>query len=804
MKKYLFLFTLFIFSISFAQQTKKSVKASRIDKSPTIDGVLNENFWQNAEVANDFVMYQPGDGTPELPNKKSVVKVAYDNEAIYFGATLYDNTPNKIPMQFGGRDSFKNTDYFLVRLNPFNDGQNDFEFVVMSTNSQADAKVFPDGDEDFSWNAVWDSEVTLNEDGWLVEIKIPYSQLRFANTPVQTWGVNFIRKINYLNEQYVWNPINKSVGEVSFYAGELTGFENIEPPTRLTFYPYTSGTFSNYDSDSQFDANFGLDIKYGLSESYTLDVTLIPDFGQTAFDETVLNLGPFEQKYSEKREFFTEGTELFTKGNLFYSRRIGNKPVGYDAVEDDLLENEIILDNPTTVNMINAIKLSGRDKNGLGIGVFNAITEKTMATVKDTITGEIREQVTEPLTNYNVFVIDQQFNKNSSVSLVNTNVLRNGGFRDANTTAFIYNISDKESKYNLQGNVRLSNVKEDGENTSGYAGYVAVGKTYGNYQYSIEYVRYNDTYDIKDLGYNNKNNYNNYNTKVSYQIFEPTKVFDKYEINFEGTLSYLTSPNTYTGNQLELDANFTTTKRLSFGANLETGIGYQYDYHEPRVDNRYFKQQSVFESDFWISTDYRKKLALDATINYAVRFNNSDNNFKGLELAPRYRFTDKFEMIYILTYGKLMNEYGYVDELDNGDIIFGNRDSKEVTNSLSGQLNFNTKSSLSLSFRYYWSPVQYKDQYYLLNDDGTLSPSNYSENNDINYNIWNLDLNYTWQFAPGSFLVALYRNSILNEDDMSYIDFNENLSNLFDQPINNVISLKLIYYLDYNQLKSWL
>jgi hypothetical protein len=602
----------------------------------------------------------------------------------------------------------------------------------------------------------------------------------------------------------VWSPIDKSVGEISIYAGEITNIENIEPPTRLSFYPYASGTFSNYDGDSQFDENFGLDIKYGLSESYTLDVTLIPDFGQTAFDDVTLNLGPFEQQYSEKREFFTEGTELFSKGGLFYSRRIGSEPTGYDDVEENLQENEEILDNPSKVNMINAIKLSGRDKNGLGIGIFNAITEKTVAKIKDTITGEVREQVTEPLANYNVFVIDQQFNKNSSVSFVNTNVLRNGEFRDANTSALLFDISDKQNKYNVSGNLKMSNVQENGENTAGYSGYLEIGKRFGNLQYSVEHFRNDENYDIKDFGFQRRNNYSNYEGHISYQIFEPTKTFDRYRIKFDAALEYLNSPNTYTGNDLELDAFFMTSKRLAFGANIETSIGEQYDYYEPRVEGRYFKQLGAFEFGGWFSTDYRKKFAFDARTYFAIRYQNGNNYYKSFNFEPRYRFSDKFQMVYNIDFGKSLNEKGYVTELNNGDIIFGNRDSKEITNTLSSQLNFSTKSSLTLSFRHYWSPVTYSDQYYLLNEDGTLSNSTYYDNNDINYNIWNLDLNYTWQFAPGSFLVALYRNSIFNEDDLSDLDFNENLQNLFEQPINNVISLKLIYYLDYNQVKAWL
>jgi len=151
-----------------------------------------------------------------------------------------------------------------------------------------------------------------------------------------------------------------------------------------------------------------------------------------------------------------------------------------------------------------------------------------------------------------------------------------------------------------------------------------------------------------------------------------------------------------------------------------------------------------------------------------------------------------------------VNELGYVNELENGNVIFGKRDVENITNTIAGKLSFNTKSSLSLSFRYYWSPVTYEDNFYTLNTDGTLENNSYYDNHNINYNIWNLDLSYSWEFAPGSQLVALYRNSIFNEDDLSHLDFGKNLDNLFNEPVTNNISLKFIYYLDYNKLKTWL
>ena len=145
-----------------------------------------------------------------------------------------------------------------------------------------------------------------------------------------------------------------------------------------------------------------------------------------------------------------------------------------------------------------------------------------------------------------------------------------------------------------------------------------------------------------------------------------------------------------------------------------------------------------------------------------------------------------------------------MNELEDGAIIFGNRDLKNVTNSISSKLSFNTKSSMALSFRHYWSPVDYDTNYYVLNDLGRLDDHSYSENHDINYNIWNLDLSYSWEFAPGSQLVALYRNSIFNSDEYADLNFKENLDNLFNEPVTNNFSLKFIYYLDYNKLKNWL
>jgi hypothetical protein len=802
MKKKFFIIFLLIFLQTHAQIVKKSVKASHIDKRPTIDGILDENFWQNAAIADDFVMLEPGDGDPEREDYKTIVKVAYDNDAIYIGAILFDPNPKEIPMQFSNRDQIGNVDFFLVAINPNNDGQNDTMFIVSSTGAQADAKT-TNGDQDFSWNSVWKSAVKVNEDSWSVEIKLPYNVLRFSNANNEPWGINFSRKILNLNEEYSWNYIDRKIGSFSQYAGVLTNIINISPPVRLNFFPYASSTYTTFEEDSEFNKSLGMDLKYGISESFTLDATLIPDFGQAAFDNQVLNLGPFEQRYSEQRAFFTEGTELFEKGNLFYSRRVGNTAVGYDDVEENLLDNEEIVNNPSKVNMLNALKLSGRTNKGLGIGVFNAITEKTSATIKNIETNELRTEVTEPLANYSVLVVDQQFNKNSSVTFVNTNVTRNGSPRDANVSAFIFDVFDKNNKYNISGNYKLSNVYENGENTSGYSTFLKFAKTFGNYQYDFGYSAINNSYDIRDLGFLGRTNFSNYFGEFSYRIFEPYKNFNSIRFTFEWFLAYQNKPYAYSRNNFEFNARFTTVNRFAFGARIESNIGAQKDFDEPRIENRYFKENARMNSNIWLSTDYRNKFALDLRFYYLTRYNDN-NKFYGFLFSPRYRFSDKFQMVYRFDTRNYENDKGYITDLEDGSIIFGNRNYKAITNSLSSQLSFSTKSSLALSFRHYWSPVTYDPTFFELNTDGTLANSTYNEIHDVNYNVWNLDLNYTWEFAPGSQLIALYRNSIFNEDTQSSLSFTDNLDNLFQEPVSTTFSIKMIYFLDYNKLKTWL
>lgn len=804
MFKKIIILKLFVLTIGslYAQnnQNRKKVTTTRATKAPKIDGLLNDDAWKNAELLTNFVIFRPENGTAVKDEYQTTVKVIYDDNAVYISAEMLDPDPENIPQEFAVRDNFSQADFFLVTINPNDDGQNPFEFVVQSTGNQADSKV-SNGNEDFNWSAVWESAAKITDKGWNVEIKLPYRAIRFANRPVQSWGFNFHRRLERLNEQHTWTHIDNSVGRWTQYDGLVEGFTNIKPPTRLNLYPYASATSISFNGETTYDYSVGMDLKYGLSENFTLDATLIPDFSQVGFDNVELNLGPFEQQFTEQRQFFTEGTELFNIANLFYSRRIGAAPIDQFNVASNLSVDEEIIDYPGKVTMLNAVKISGRTKKGLGIGFFNAITETTKATIKNNTTGETRQEVIDPFTNYNILVLDQQFNQNSNVSLINTNVTRDGRFRDANVTALDWHIETKDSKYNADGSFRMSNISDDVFNpNTGYTFDNSFGYNSGNWNWEIGYNFTNKDFNPNDLGIQFGNDQQTIYGSAGWRTLQPTKKFNRYNFNFYNQANFQHFSGAFTGYNAGFGASAQTRKRFTFGGNLNYGSERR-DYFEPRqgtTSGVYFLRPERLNVNTWISTNSQKKLELNADVYYNM-FTNHPQEGYGFSVSPRYRFTNQFSLQYSLRFNKRFNDQGYVSQ-NASNVIFGQRNRKDYSNNISGKYNFSTNSSISLSFRHYWSDVAYNG-FYDLNPDGSLSENSFVDN-DVNFNSWNLDLNYFWQFAPGSQLIVFYRNSIFDSNSNSGLNFYENLENLFNQPNQHTFSVRFVYFIDYNTIKN--
>ena len=790
--------------VSFGQESEKTLQAHRIIEAPKIDGILDDKVWSNITPSSDFNMFEPGNEGVIPENKKTEVKMAYDDKAIYVAAYLYHPNPETIASQFSQRDEvFVQADNFVVALNTYDDGINETRFIVTSAGTIGDQRI-TQNDQDFGFNVVFECRISKDAKGWYAEFKIPYNALRFPEVKEQNWSINFYRRLVNENQTHTWSFIERGIGRDTQYNGKVTGVRDIDAPVRLTFFPFAQAVSSFSDGETTASITGGLDIKYGLSDSFTLDAQLIPDFGQVAFDEVRLNLGPFEQTFNENRPFFTEGIDLFQKGDIFFSRRIGGNPTG---IEPD--ENEEFTEFPSSVQLLNSLKVSGRTKKGLGVGFLNSIAARTFGTLQDTITSRQREVVVEPLTNYNVFVLDQQFNNNSSVSIINTNVLRSGSdFRDANVTGAVFDIADKGNNYRAAGRAILSNVNELGSVTSGVRTELDIMKISGSWRYRIGHDFADTSVDINDLGLMFRNNFNSFTLGGSYELIQPTETFNGYRIELTARHRRLYRPNVQTRNSIRLNSFFFTKERFAFGA-FSNYNGVDQDFFEPRIEGRFVTFDANLSAGGFISTDFRKKFALDFNVNGRTWFDEIDEQQTsfGIGLSPRYRFSDKFLIVLGTDLNTNRNNFGWVDNTDT-EVFLGLRDVTSLENTITVSYNFDPFKAIDLRFRNFWSTADHSSNvFYILNEDGSrtqLESYDFNErrNPNANFNIWNMDLSFRWRFAPGSEASLLYRNNIFNSDELSTLSYGESLSNLFDQNIQHTLSLRVTYFIDYNNIKG--
>ena len=226
------------------------------------------------------------------------------------------------------------------------------------------------------------------------------------------------------------------------------------------------------------------------------------------------------------------------------------------------------------------------------------------------------------------------------------------------------------------------------------------------------------------------------------------------------------------------------------------------DYYEPRLDGWFFHSRENFNLMTWISTNRNKKIYFNLRASYQKTWSEYDQHEYTFSADPGIKFSNRFSMRYKLEVRKKINDLGYASSDDVSEVYFGKRDNTTIENEIESSFIFTSNSYLSLRLRHYWSRADYLDQYYRLQENGTLQPAAYSDNHDYNYNAFNIDMKYTWRFAPGSELSVVWKNSIYTGSDEIYYDFKDNLNSMFGSDKTNSLSLKILYYLDYQSLRK--
>ncbi len=826
--------TLFLFALSslFAQALqKKTLDAFRGSEKMKIDGELSEADWEKASVAKDFLFRWPTPG--KIATERTDVKIIYDDYAIYIGAYMHDSKPDSILKNLTKRDNNSNVDWFFVTLDTYMDGQNGSGFGVTAANVQFDCKYAiananqnegnQDG-EDFNWDGVWKSSVKMMPDGWVAELEIPYSALRFPKKAVQNWHLNCFRRIFRKGETDSWNEIKATESGSLRQSGILQGIKDIKMPLRLQATPFVS-LYGNNRHDKEATPvnslsssfNAGMDIKYGINEAFTLDATIIPDFGQVRSDNQVVNLSPFEVRFDEFRPFFMEGTELFNKGNLFYSRRIGGRPLNNGNANKLKNDNEDIINNPQKTQLYNTTKISGRTTKGTGIGVLNAVQAPTFATVRDRESQAERSIETSPLTNYNVLVFDQNLKNNSSIAIINTNAWREGSTYDANVTALNWNLKNKANSYSLSGNYALSQ-RYDSTTELGHKMNIDLNKISGNWNWGANYSEINSTYNQSDLGYQQGYNWRNYNAWWAYNHYEPKGRWNNFWINQWSWYSTLQERPAFTEGGIGFNMGGNTKNFNNMGFNINVFPKGENDYFEPRTYDfkTYFHLPKIGNANFWYNTDSRKKLRFNFGFWGRVLKGNARYNSEQWG-GITYQASKKLNLKYSFntTFGN--NDIGYTwrqgtavdaNSLKDNDILFGRRRVVGYDNTLSATLTFNNKANVVFRMRHYWQQVRYQD-FLLLKDDGKVEKIAYSgldsngkNAHNINANYFNIDCVFTWRFAPGSDLFITWKNAIADENK-EYLQYNYfgNATRLFNFPQDNSLNIKVLYFLDYADAK---
>ncbi|MFT6054034.1 MAG: hypothetical protein ACJAS3_000155 [Roseivirga sp.] len=805
---------------SFAQTERRSFDAVRTTEKIKIDGLIDEDIWCQAPIQSDFYQNSPNPGEPS--QRRSEVRFLYDDEAIYISAQLYEKREDVFNL-LTNRDNIGNSDYFGVSFDPYNAGLNGVGLFVTVAGVQYDTRYSNGGNtsiwrNDEDWNAVWLSASKIYDEYWTVEMKIPYAVLRFNSKEIQNWGINFVRQNSSLNESSFWNPIDPQIDGYLNQAGLVTNIKDVKPPTRLFFYPYISTVFNRSTATgfTEPQLNGGMDIKYGINDAFTLDMTLIPDFSGVRSDNQVLNLSPFEVRFDENRQFFTEGVELFNKAGLFYSRRIGDT---FGNITEALPDSENVTYRPQAAQLINSSKITGRTNGGLGIGFFNAITDRTYLTVENSETGEERQVEGDPMTNFNVFVLDQNLKNNSSVTLTNTSVLRGKNGDDANVTGVNFSLNDNNLNWRASGFLGYSRVvsfDDSGDNETLKTGIkynIGIRKNRGRYQFGVNRNVESDTYDINDLGFLRRPNQIEHQGDFSINQFRPVGIFNNYRIRLETRYNRLYNPNTFTN--MNVDLNLNATFKNFWRANINIGMnpGNSFDYFEARRSGYVLTRPSRQDFRLSINTDSRKALRLSTRFGFASRpeWNQADQSFN---FSTRVRIGERAEISHNFDESISNRERGYATTLydDSGNfqsVIIGQRNVKTLTNTLNARYIFTNRMGVTFRVRHYWSTVEY-NQFYDLREDDILAESDYTgidaitaeRLHDRNFNTFNIDMEYNWQFAPGSEIRAIWKRSIGSDDRATDLNFFNNFNNTWEAPNVDSITIRLVYFIDYLNVKS--
>ncbi len=718
----------------------RAAYAARATGSPRIDGRLDDEAWTSAIPIADFWQVDPDEGEPA--SEPTEARVLYDDHAIYIGIRAWDSQADQITARLTRRDEDSFSDWLIVAIDSYHDHRTGYAFFVNPAGVKRDAYLFDDGNDDDSWNAVWDVEVSRDPDGWSAEFRIPWSQLRFAKQESNDFGFQILRTITRLNEEQHWRLMPKDESGLVSQFGDLNGIQGIEPPRRAEVLPYVAGAgaFTPEDVGNPFQTGrdgtvrAGADLNVGITSNLTLSATINPDFGQVEADPAVVNLSAFETFYPEQRPFFNEGLDIFrfpillgdgdgANEQLFYTRRVGRRPQGEADPRGGFAE---AIDQTT---ILGAGKISGKTADGWTIGFLGALTaeQEARALAGD---GSEHTDVVEPRSGYFVGRLAKDLREGrTKIGLFGTGVTRSlpdnlswlrnqaysGGvdfthrFLDDNyfvegwlVGSYVQGSDEAISETQLSSaryyqRPDNEHVEYDPTRTSltGYAGQLVAGKRQGFVRFSTGFDTRSPGFEVNDAGYQREADRTIQFAWVGLRWTKPGKVFRNFGLNFNQHSVW-----THGWERVGMGGNVNGWGQFRNYWQANIGIGHNLESLNTGALRGGPAFLRPYTMNIWtgVSTDGRKPLSFGM---FGHSFLQPASDTYGYGVNPRisWRAASNIELMFAPGFNWQRDSWQYLDQQPVGgeqEYIFGRLDQTVASMTVRGNMTFTPTLSLQV------------------------------------------------------------------------------------------------------------
>ncbi len=843
-----------------SDEGKRIYQTQRLQSSPPIiDGVLNDDCWSEGVWSGNYTQQIPTEGIE--PTAETDLKILYDDKNLYVAIRAHDD-PSLIDRSAGRRDSFSG-DIVGVCFDSYHDLRFGFEFDLTAAGSKIDLVLGNEG-WDTNWDPVWEGKVAHEDSAWTSEFRIPLSQLRYSDEPEQVWGLHSWRWINRNQEEDQWALIPRDTPARMANIGELHGIQNLPKNRRLELLPYVRGQVHTFEKEPgnpfatgrDTDYAAGLDGKFGISSDFTMDFTFNPDFGQVEADPSVLNLSVYETFYEEKRPFFLEGKNIydfdFEQDLLFYSRRIGHRPSYYPV-----LGNNEYARVPENTSILGAVKVSGKTKDGLSIGVMESVTAKENAEI-DSPSGR-HNKTAEPLSNYFVSRIQKDYDGGNAIlggvltatnrkiddehlNFLNRSAYTGGiDFRKyfKNKTYYIDAIGtfssitgDQQAILDLQTASARYFQRPDAEHVSvdssatqldGVGAVIEIGKGgNGNWRWELDTSYRSPGLEFNDIGYLREADYINSTAEVAWVENVPHGIFRSYAVS-TGIDGNWNTGRDFLGANVRFDVNGEFRNKWNFFANV---------YHEfDQLDTRLLRGGPAVKVKGWmhnmyrISTDGSKKFSVGGMVHAHFHYDNISKTFS---TAPfiNWKITNRVRLETDFEYEKTRTALQYIDTFDFGQekrYVLGELDRETV--GMTVRLDYAITPELTI--QYYGNPYvsvgtyknikrmsdpraeSYDDLYHIYTDEEISYDAENNryeiqetdekvrfdlDNPNFNFREFRSNLVLRYEYNPGSTFYFVWTHGRSRWENVNSSSIDDGITTLFDSRPDNVYLLKFNYW----------